>query len=232
MSPRLFWALFGTATVALLVTALQTGAGLGGIAIGIGVALVLARVLTWVLERSVHRSVSFTGMLLQGGRPQRLPEDEGGIFGDLYRSLNRLAEKHRGQTKQLGTEKAETETLLQEMGEGILALDGAGIIARSNAVLRELVGATEPLVGKSPATVFRDPTLVRFLSAESDDGSRHGEFEVFGRTMLVTARRLPTGGTVAVFSDLTPLRRLGAVRTEFVANASHELKTPLTAIRG
>jgi two-component system phosphate regulon sensor histidine kinase PhoR len=49
---------------------------------------------------------------------------------------------------------------------------------------------------------------------------------------LVTARRLPAGGIVAVFSDLTELRRLDRVRTEFVANASHELKTPLTAIRG
>ena len=53
-----------------------------------------------------------------------------------------------------------------------------------------------------------------------------------GRAFLVNARPLPTGGAVLVIHDLTEVRRLEAVRRDFVANVSHELKTPLTSISG
>ena len=52
------------------------------------------------------------------------------------------------------------------------------------------------------------------------------------RAFLVNARPLPTGGAVLVIHDLTEVRRLEAVRRDFVANVSHELKTPLTSISG
>ena len=61
---------------------------------------------------------------------------------------------------------------------------------------------------------------------------RTGELEMDGRVFLVNARPLPAGGAVLVLHDLTEMRRLEAVRRDFVANVSHELKTPLTSISG
>jgi signal transduction histidine kinase len=58
------------------------------------------------------------------------------------------------------------------------------------------------------------------------------DLTVDGRSLLATAQPLPAGGAVMVFLDVSQLRRLEGVRQDFVANASHELKTPLTAIRG
>jgi signal transduction histidine kinase len=58
------------------------------------------------------------------------------------------------------------------------------------------------------------------------------EITVGDRTYLLNARQLPAGGVVIVLHDLTRLKRLETVRRDFVANASHELKTPLTAISG
>ena len=58
------------------------------------------------------------------------------------------------------------------------------------------------------------------------------QLEMDGRVFLVNARPLPAGGAVLVLHDLTEVRRLEAVRRDFVANVSHELKTPLTSISG
>ena len=58
------------------------------------------------------------------------------------------------------------------------------------------------------------------------------QLDMDGRVFLVNARPLPAGGAVLVLHDLTEIRRLEAVRRDFVANVSHELKTPLTSISG
>jgi two-component system phosphate regulon sensor histidine kinase PhoR len=231
---RLFLSLAGLSALALLVYLLLADRGVPApavitIAISVAFAAWLARHFT----EPLRRAAGFARNLTQGEVSPRLPETAAGETGDLYRALNRLAEDHRHRLEERGAERTETEVLLREMGDGVLALDLSGRVVRANAELCSVLGSSEPPEGRALATILRNPQLVSFLSpAEVPEHGRTGEFEVFGRIMLVTARRLPAAGVVAVFSDLTELRRLDTIRTEFVANASHELKTPLTAIRG
>jgi two-component system phosphate regulon sensor histidine kinase PhoR len=234
VSVRLLLSVAGISALALLLHAALLAAEVPGPgAIVLIVCFALAAVLALLLERPIRRAASFAAQLSHGELPPRLPETALGTIGDLFRAMNRLAEAHRTGLEERGAEKTETEVLLREMGEGVLALDSEGLIVRVNAELQSIIGAADVVTGHAAGTVFRNPQLVTFLSPATVPEEGHtDEFEVFGRTMLVTARRLPAGGVVAVFSDMTELRRLDRVRTEFVANASHELKTPLTAIRG
>lgn len=234
MRLRLFVSLAGLSTlsVALYATLLAFGASLPA-TIAVVLAAVLAAGLAWWLHRPIRRATDFASAMARGATPPRLREDRPGGLAGLYHALNRSAENYRERLAELGEEEQETELLLQEMGEGVLALNPAGRVVRANAQMYRLIGANEPIEGRAVGTLFRNPQLVAFLSpSRVSAGGATGEFQAFDRTMLVTARRLPSGGVVAVFSDLTLLKRLDTIRTEFVANASHELKTPLTAIRG
>jgi two-component system phosphate regulon sensor histidine kinase PhoR len=204
-------------------------AALFALVFSVGLALWLAE----RAERPLRRAAEAIRALAQGAGANRLPEAATGPAGELFRALNRLGEQWRERVRAWEGARAESETLLDEMGEGVLALGRDGTVVRANAALARALGRAGPLEGRPLSDLFRDPALVRLLQPDRvpPEGAE-GEFELDGRTWFVSARRLPAGGVVAVFADLTELRRLETVRSDFVANASHELKTPLTAIRG
>lgn len=231
---HLFASLLSLSTLSVILYATLFALGASGpAAITLIVAAPLAVALAWWLGRPIRRISRFVGAMARGATPERLPENRSGAIGEVYRALNRSAENYRAGLAELGHEKQETELLLREMGEGVLALSPTGRVVRANAEMYKVIGASESIEGRAVATLFRNPQLVDFLTpSKVSESGEAGEFEAFDRTMLVTARRLPSGGVVAVFSDLTLLKRLDTIRTEFVANASHELKTPLTAICG
>lgn len=234
MRAILFLSLVGTAALALVLYVLFSSRGVTGSgALAMLIVVAIAALVAYLHARPLDRAAKFASGVARGARLGRLPETAAGRVGDLYRALNRVAELYRTREERTEAEKAETEVILRGMGEGVLAISRTGAVMRANPRLESIVGASEPIRGRSIATIFRNPQLVRFLTPGSvPPEGKQGEFEIFGHTMLVTARRLSTGGVVAVLSDLTLVRRLDMVRTEFVANASHELKTPLTAIRG
>jgi two-component system, OmpR family, phosphate regulon sensor histidine kinase PhoR len=119
------------------------------------------------------------------------------------------------------------------MVEGVIAADARGRIVTANSAARTILGygPSEPL----PAL----PELFRVKAArEVVETVLEGrpiedrEIEMDGSAFLVNARPLPAGGAVLVIHDLSEMRRLETIRRDFVANVSHELKTPLTSISG
>ena len=103
---------------------------------------------------------------------------------------------------------------------------------RINERARSLLGTTMPLPFRREL-MPRDPALREAIDAALAGATTpSAEVTLHDRTVAVASRPLGTGGGVVTVLDLTMLRRLEKIRRDFVANVSHELKTPLTAVSG
>ena len=145
------------------------------------------------------------------------------------------ANRVRGELdEQLGgvtRERDELAQLMDEVGEGLMALTNDARILRINPAARGLLGLVEVLPFSPVGSLVRDPLLRDFLEASVVRAEGRLEVTVGDRELEVRTKRGTAGGAVVLLVDITEIRRLEAVRTDFVANASHELKTPLTVIR-
>ena len=162
----------------------------------------------------------------------------------MAESINQMAEELDDKLRRLTHERNEREAVLASMVEGVLAVDTDERVIAVNAAAARLLD-TDPAAaeGKSIQEIVRNPDL-QHVVAQTLDGHRPVEADIVMR-VGAEDRNLQANGTllhgdgdgddvgaVVVLNDVTRLKRLEAVRRDFVANVSHELKTPVTSIKG
>jgi two-component system phosphate regulon sensor histidine kinase PhoR len=151
-------------------------------------------------------------------------------------ALDHLAENLSRTLGELRSERDVLTGILSSMSEGVLVVGTEGRIVMTNPALRAMLLLGPDAVGKSILQVIRNADLNELLRRAAERGDMEAELGLAGlkpRRVLVRAVRLSDapGGVLAVIVDVTELRRLENVRRDFVANASHELRSPLTTIR-
>jgi two-component system, OmpR family, phosphate regulon sensor histidine kinase PhoR len=207
--------IFGVGLVALVLTGL----------LSLGFSVAITKPLRHIV--AVARAMS-AGELSRRARLRGTDE-----LGELADVMDALAEELQQRVRQLEGERGEMQALIDAMAEAVIAWDPAGNVQRTNPAARFIFGLEGDGRGLSPEAVARRPAFLEIVRlALAGRELPPTELAHDGRQLLVTARPLADGGAVMVFLDLSELRRLEDVRRDFVANASHELKTPLTAIRG
>jgi two-component system phosphate regulon sensor histidine kinase PhoR len=157
----------------------------------------------------------------------------------LARSFNHMSAQLRAQFRQLEADRQQLRAILSGMVEGVVALDADQRILFANDRAGELLEfRSQAVVGRKLWEVFRFRSLQELVTrALTEPEPCQEELNWPGqsqRRLLVHAARLtgsPARGAVLVIHDTSELRRLERVRQEFVANASHELKTPLAVIK-
>jgi two-component system phosphate regulon sensor histidine kinase PhoR len=163
-------------------------------------------------------------------------------LSELAESYNRMASLLQDRLSQLLQSNNEQRAVLASMAEGVLAVDSQERVISVNPASIRLLGLDPAQAqGRPLREVIRNADLVRFISRtlagqeplEADvalHGDRQRVMQAHGSALHDASGR--PMGAVIVLNDVTDFRRLEDIRRDFVANVSHELKTPVTSIKG
>jgi len=197
------------------------------------VALIVAYLLSRALARPLVTLSDRAQRLAQGDFSTRVPRNtQVHELDELALAFNRLADELKARLQELGRERDEMQALIDCMAEGVVALTEDARVLRTNRAARELLRFSEPPLFAPVGTIVRHPELRELLEESVVEPVEARDVQLGDRHLIVSSRQLDQGGAVTTFLDVTEIRRLEQVRQDFVANASHELKTPLTSMRG
>ena len=176
--------------------------------------------------------------ITKGDLDARLPEPPDPDLARLATTVNRMASTLRARLNDAGEDRRTRDLILAAMDEGVLLIDTRAEVRYANPAALRLVGRTtaEQRGGASTGGRPYVPPALRKLAEEARAAGsvRERELEIGRPTRTVLASSFPVGGegmTLLVLRDVTEARRVDAIRRDFVAAASHELKTPVASIQ-
>ena len=217
-----------------------------GIALGVLVLALVAAILGYLVSRRITRPLEQLRQraekFAEGDFRTPLPAADSEELSGLVGALNTMAARLDDRLGELIRQRNEQEAVLASMVESVLAIDaGERIISLNHAAQALFNTDSRKAQGRPLQEVIRNPELQRLAASTlASDRPVEGEIAIYGDeervlqaegTVLRDARGEKIGGLLVLY-DITKIRRLERVRRDFVANVSHELKTPVTAIKG
>lgn len=212
-----------------------------------GVVLILAALAVNILvtrriSEPLRNIKSGAEKLTQGNFDPVIPRTGIKEFDDLADSMHRMGEQLDKRISTISSQRNEQQALLASMIEGVMAFDLNGNLIRMNNSAARVLGVSIIEPGRKAITeLIRNDRLLQFGMKLIREKSRLEEdIEILGlKVRYIRASGAPMldnegncFGIVIVLNDITRIRRLEEVRREFVGNVAHELKTPLTSIKG
>ncbi|WP_243291235.1 ATP-binding protein [Bacillus sp. FJAT-47783] len=213
----------------------------------LGLALLVIMILgvriTREYTRPIESATKVAIELAKGNYKARTFEDHLDETGMLSQAINILARNLQDMTRAQEMQQDRLKTLIENMGSGLILIDGRGYINLVNKAYKELFHVQpEEFLYKLYYNAFHHKEVIdivkevfmteskirKHLMIPLDLELRH--FEVYGAPII--GHNDEWKGIVLVFHDITELKKLEQMRKDFVANVSHELKTPITSIKG
>jgi len=206
-------------------------------------AILLGLIQARRITRSVEEITAFSKEAAAGHFSKRLFLREKGELGELGKNISEMAHELHEKLKLSEEGKQKIEAILRNMSDGLILSDMKGTILLSNEAVSRLFNVASSIEGKTIMETLRKAELMDMIDKVAVSRERVSrEIEVTHPKdlyLMVTAapfyayrKEGELSGIILTFHDITRLRRLEEIRKDFVANVSHEIKTPITAIKG
>jgi two-component system, OmpR family, phosphate regulon sensor histidine kinase PhoR len=211
--------------------------------IAIGVGLAVLGVVTFLSARTLDRRVAALSRTMRRLAETTLPSwrwTEPDDLPGLTNELSAITTRLRDRLDELTEERDRAGQIVDALDDGVLLLDGAGRLLVANPAARSWFGLPEDLRPGLPAKRVLGVPQVTALAQRATEAMApvvatltlvFPEPRTLALRAFPLADRGPTGRIVVTVTDITQRRRLEVLRRDFVANASHELKTPVAAVR-
>lgn len=206
--------------------------------------LMCAALVSWMVSRSMSSEITAFSELAkgigEGDYSRRLRALPGGEFKPLAESVNAMAQNIEDNVRIIEDQKGQLQAVFEGMREGVMTIDSEGQIESFNAALSVMFRLDEETIGRMPIEVTRRyevQELVDSLLKEPDQGESTVQTELKDNRVM-EVHGVPffdhkgVRKVVLVFYDITEIKRGEQGLKNFVANASHQLRTPLTSIKG
>ena len=240
--------LAGVLRTSIPVTAIDERLGTIRWRISLGALLIalLASAGSWYASRTISRPLEKmrdgARQFASGVLTHRLPLYDIYEFSALAETMNQMAEQLQQRLEEITSQRNQTDAVLSSMREGVIATDMAQRVISVNRAAASMFGVSvKSIHGRSVLEVIRNHEFQSLITQSLSSGEslesdivyhQNGErtFNVHCTPLLDTLHKRMGG--LLVISDVTQLRRLENMRRDFAASVSHEIKTPLTAIKG
>ncbi len=206
------------------------------------IALLAALIFTEILAKPIHEVSEAAQRITEGDYNIKIYTRDRSVVGKLAESFNVMSKNLKENIESLTQRNAELEAMLSSMTAGVVAIDDSNEILFYNKAFTEIVKpAGKELLGQSLYNVLRnaavfdaiDQVRINNISVEQEgtltrDGLRY--IRVAATPLGMEGRNY--FGVLLIIDDVTKIKKLESIRSDFVSNVTHELKTPLTSIRG
>jgi two-component system phosphate regulon sensor histidine kinase PhoR len=207
------------------------------------IAILMGVFQTRRITRSIEEITSFSREVRAGHLGRRLFLKEKGEIGELAKNINDMAHELKARLSQSEQEKYKIEAILRNLSDGLMLVDTRGRILLCNDAVRKLFPFEGDIEGRTVAETVRNAELMEVIDEViREEGPVSREISVaHPRELILMATAAPfyayavkekLSGVVMTLHDITRLKHLEEMRRDFVANVSHEIKTPITAIKG